>query len=562
QHPRGLNNFVRTVSDPASPRYRDYATVAQLVNRFGAKPQTKKQVVRWFAARGLHAKVIGSGTHAIVSMTGAQASRLLPPADGAAASVTGLDRNIPAGLEGAVTGISVVSAAPVVQPLAGPAVPTEAAASASKEITAADFGKPYRSILLHSGTAGGCPAGSSGGEPGLPPFTPNQYLTAYGHSDLHAKGFKGQGQTVAVVETGGFKHSDIAAFAKCFGIAKPPPIKVVPVEVPKPLPGEDETTLDLSMLAVGAPKLDKIYVYEGLESLGGIALTAGSALGTPGHQPDVISISLGYCENELNGNMGGRDALDSIFAVAAGAGISVLVSAGDQGSTGCRTAEAGSEELTALPMRAVSLPASSPYVTAVGGTNLGLTPKNKIKVEVVWNNSVIIPWGGGGGGSIITPRTPWWQAGISSYGHGRKVPDIAALADIYPGYAFFCTAASCKPERNVVYGWSKVGGTSAAAPLTAAGIALVNQYAAKQGQPPLGFLNPLLYDLGASAKSRASSFNDVTIGNNDIGIALPPEAGGGVPVGCCQAKPGYDWASGWGSLKLPSFAKAAVAAGN
>lgn len=564
QHPRGLNNFVRTVSDPSSPHYRDYATVAQLVRRFGAKPKTRKQVVRWFAARGLRARVIGSGTHAVATMTAAQAARLLPPANGAAASATVGDRSIPAGLEGAVTGISVVSAAPVVEPLAGPAGPAEAAASASasKEITAADFGKPYRSILLHSGTAGGCPAGSSGGEPGLPPFTPNQYLTAYGHSALHAKGFKGQGQTVAVVETGGFKRSDIAAFAKCFGIAKPPPIKVVPVEIPKPLPGEDETTLDLSMLTVGAPKLDKIYVYEGLESLAGIALTAGSALGTPGHQPDVISISLGYCENELNGNMGGRDALDAIFAVAAGAGISVLVSAGDQGSTGCRTVEPGSEELTALPVRAVSLPASSPYVTAVGGTNLGLTPKNEIKVEVVWNDSVLIPWGGGGGGSIITPRTPWWQAGITKYGHGRKVPDIAALADIYPGYAFFCTAASCNPQTSLVYGWSKVGGTSAAAPLTAAGIALVNQYAAKRGQPPLGFLNPLIYDLGAKAKSRAGSFNDVTIGNNDIGIALPPEAGGGVPVGCCRAKPGYDWASGWGSLKLPGFAKAAVAAGN
>jgi subtilase family serine protease len=555
QHPRGLNAFVRAVSDPASPRYREYAPVATLVERFGAKPKAKKQVLRWLSRRGLSGTVTGAGTHVVVSISSVRAARLLPPAGGASASASAPDRLVPAGLRGAVARITVLSAAPAVKPLAGPA----ATAAAKASPTAADFGKPYRSILLHSGTAGGCAAGSSGGEPGLPPFTPNQYLTAYGHAALHARGFRGEGQTVAVVETGGFKHSDIAAFGKCFGIAQPPPIKVVPVGIEKPLPGEDETTLDLSMLTVGAPKLEKIYVYEGPESLAGIALTAGSALGRPGHQPDVISISLGYCENELNGNMAGRDALDAIFAVAAGAGISVLVSAGDQGSTGCRTAEPGSEELTALPTRAVSLPASSPYVTAVGGTNLGLTPKNKIAVEVVWNDSVVIPWGGGGGGSIISPRTPWWQAAVKRYGQGRKVPDIAALADIYPGYAFFCTAASCKPQEGKVYGWSKVGGTSAAAPLTAAGVALANQYAAERGQAPLGFLNPLLYRLGADGKARAGVFNDVTIGHNDIGIALPPEAGGGVPVGCCQAQPGYDWASGWGSLKLPGFAKAAAA---
>ena len=554
QHPRGLNSFVRAVSDPGSPRYREYATVAQLVDRYGAKPKTKQRVLRWLAARGLPGTVTGSGTHVIVPMSPERAARLLPPASGASASSAAVGRAVPAALRGAVSGVSLLSTDPVVEPLAAPAT----ASLKKDEITAADFGSPYRSGLPHTGTSVGCPEGSTGGAPGIPPFTPNQYLTAYGHSALQAQGFKGEGQTVALVETGGFKRSDIVTFAKCYGVAKPPPTKVVPVAYKQPLPPEDETTLDISMLAVGAPNLDKIYVYEGPETFPGIIATAGTALGSPGHQPDVISISLGLCENELKGNMGGRDALDAIFAVAAGAGISVLVSAGDQGSTGCRTAKPN-EELTALPTRAVSLPASSPYVTAVGGTNLALTPKNKILAEVVWNDSVEIPWGGGGGGSIITPRTPWWQQGVG-YGQGRKVPDIAALADIFPGYALFCTAPSCKPEMHPVYGWLHVGGTSAAAPLTAAGIALINQYAAKQGQAPLGFLNPLLYGLGAKPKSRAGSFNDVTIGNNDIGIALPPEAGGGRPIGCCQAKPGYDWASGWGSLKLPGFAKAAIAA--
>ena len=51
RHPRGLNRFVRAVSDPASPRYRHYATFEQLIARFGAKPRTRSRVLRWLAAR-------------------------------------------------------------------------------------------------------------------------------------------------------------------------------------------------------------------------------------------------------------------------------------------------------------------------------------------------------------------------------------------------------------------------------------------------------------------------------------------------------------------------------
>ena len=77
------------------------------------------------------------------------------------------------------------------------------------------------------------------------------------------------------------------------------------------------------------------------------------------------------------------------------------------------------------------------------------------------------------------------------------------------------------------------------------------------GSAPLGFLNPLLYRLGADEQERRGAFYDVTNGNNDLGAVAAGEAGGGAPLGCCRAKRGYDWASGWGSLKMPGFAAAA-----
>jgi kumamolisin len=403
-HPRGLNRFVRAVSDPSSPRYRRYATVEQLVDRFGAREKTQRKVLSWLAARGVRGEVSPAGTHVFATLSRRQAGALRPATAGASAAA-GVGARVPAALRGAVERVALLSPRAVASHTGAAEAGIEPGEAGSAG--AAKPGEPYRSILPHSGTAGGCAAGSSGGiEPGLEPFTPNQYLTAYGHAALHARGFTGRGQKVAVVETGGFKHSDIVAFGRCFGV-EPPPIKVVPVRVGKPLPAEDETTLDLSMLTVGAPGLEKIYVYEGPESLGGVALTAGTALGTPGHRPDVISISLGFCEPELAGNLALRNAFDNVFAVAAGAGISVLVSAGDQGSSGCRAKDGKTGETTALPMTTVSLPASSPYVTAVGGTNLALSKQNRIKEELVWNDSVLTPWGGGGGSSLISPRTPW-----------------------------------------------------------------------------------------------------------------------------------------------------------
>lgn len=353
RHPRGLNRFGPRRLRPESPRYRRYSTVEKLVARFGCPRLAGRARRRWNRLFDGHLRHRQSRA----------------PARGAAGSSS---RAVPAALRGVVSRIA----------LAGELATSGAPAAVGARASAKRKRGHYGSILPHTGTAGGCPAGSSGGEPGLEPFTPNQYLTAYGHAAMHAKGLRGEGQTVAVVEEGGFNRRDIAAYARCFG-AEPPPISVQVVGPAKRPPAEDETTLDLEQLTVGAPGLDRIYVYEAPESLEAIILAAGAALGKPRHRPDVISISLGICEPQLQGALAWRDALDNIFAVAAGAGISVLVSAGDQGSSGCRAFDRETGETTALPVTAVSLPASSPYVTAVGGTNLSLTRKNRIREEIV-----------------------------------------------------------------------------------------------------------------------------------------------------------------------------------
>lgn len=557
RHPRGLNRFVRRVSDPRSPRYRHYSTVEKLVARYGAKPKTRKRVLRWLRAHGLHGTVTAAGTFVLVPLPAAKA-RPQHGAVGAASAVLS-ERRVPAALQGAVVGVSVLDPGQTRASAATAAGDGSATAAASKKKR--KF--PYFSIRAHTGTAGGCAAGSSAvAAPGLEPFTPNQYLTAYGLAAMHARGFKGQGRVVAIVEGGGFRRSDIHRFARCFGF-RAPPIQIVQTVPAKYLQPEEEPTLDVSMVAAAAPGLKRIIAYEGGGSLENIIETTGAAIGSPGHRPDVMSISYGECEATLAEAQPYREALDNILAVAAGAGISVLASAGDQGSSGCRaySHEPGTPKETALPFLAVEIPSASAYATAVGGTNLVLSKKNRIKNQIVWNDWPEEAAGGGGGISLLYAHTPWWQSGLSHFRLGRKVPDIAALGDPYPGYALYCTAAECEPGKQVVRGWTSIGGTSAATPLMAAGVAIADQYAARHGQRPLGFLNPLLYQLGADRKTRRGAFDDVVTGNNDVGRILPANVGGGFPLGCCSARSGYDTASGWGSLKMPGFAKLAVGAG-
>jgi hypothetical protein len=133
------------------------------------------------------------------------------------------------------------------------------------------------------------------------------------------------------------------------------------------------------------------------------------------------------------------------------------------------------------------------------------------------------------------------------------LPDVSGLADVTPGYATYCTARPDCVDAQHSGRWQAVGGTSAATPLLAGAIALINEDLHRQGKQFVGRLNPLLYQLGRS--HAAGSFYDVTSYGNDVGPYIP---GNGRPLGCCSAAPGFDLASGWGSVDVANLDRAAV----
>ena len=151
------------------------------------------------------------------------------------------------------------------------------------------------------------PRSASGG------FTPNQYLTAYGYDQLHAAGITGGGERVALIEIDGFRYSDLQNFAACFGLPIPE-VRAFTVGLNKPLTPGGESTLDLEVLDTAAPGLRSIDVFEAGAGAADALEALTAPLGTT-DKPQVISVSLGLCERELQGAVGKGALLSSEAAL-------------------------------------------------------------------------------------------------------------------------------------------------------------------------------------------------------------------------------------------------------
>ena len=261
----------------------------------------------------------------------------------------------------------------------------------------------------------------------------------------------------------------------------------------------------------------------------------------------IISISYGACEAAL-----GTFTLETQLAQAAAQGQTVLAASGDQGSTSCSGDTQNGLTTTQQFALAVNYPASSQYVTGVGGTEISaansvstnstywvaqgtsdvLTSAKTYIPEVVWNDdSTQFGLGASGGGASALFTKPSWQTGVTGIPTDgkRDVPDVALYASAdFPGY-LFCSSdssdwnttnapvqtASCNSGfRDSATGDLTVaGGTSFATPIFAGMIALINQKQEwTEGQ---GNANPTLYKLAANASTYSSAFHDVTSGNNN-----------------------------------------------
>jgi subtilase family serine protease len=378
----------------------------------------------------------------------------------------------------------------------------------------------------------------------FPCYTPAQVRAAYGVQSLIDSGIDGSGQGIVIIDSFGSPTlaDDVAAFSNAMGLPTADLQQLYPL-------GSDfsaysrstiagwagETTLDAEWAHAFAPGA-KITVLvspvdetEGVQGLPEFRQLVQYALDN--HLGSVISQSWSTSENLLADDAGAaeRSAWDALYQQANSQGVTIVSAAGDHGPLADRPDE------TIDTFRSADWPASSPFVTAVGGTMFSANADGSPGSEAVWRSS----GSAGGSGISVFYGQPAYQASLpadvqSKLAGARGTVDVSAIASgIITYYASGATRGGGHPDIS--------GGTSGSTPVWAAIIALADQEAG-QG---LGNINPTLYRLGADGRC----FHDITEGSNRIN-GDPGDA----------AAPGWDPPTGWGSPDASCLVPALAAA--
>lgn len=239
----------------------------------------------------------------------------------------------------------------------------------------------------------------------------------------------------------------------------------------------------------------------------------------------LFSISLGECE-ALPYTDGFMLVGDEAFAEAALQGQTTFASSDDNGSA-CPVAPTNGVPGSGPPM--VSYPASSPYVIAVGATDLFTNADYTYDYELGAEFS--------GGGISAFETSPFWESTAvpSATAGSRGLPDVAMC-----GEPNFCGAIIYSGSTSSGTGGTQtccVGGTSLSSPLAMGAYARIET----ARDMKLGFAGPLIYQLSSGAAPGPGQtivgFNDVTAG----------------PNGLYEATPGWDYVTGLGSWDMQAL---------
>ena len=534
----GAEALARSVSNPRSSSYRHYLTPAQFRQQFAPTANQVAQVQSWLTSQGFSLVYTPANNHYVSAQgTVAQAKAAFGTSFGMY-KVKGLtlrspaaDVSIPSSLAGvvnAVVGLDqsyefihpnhvVDSKAP---PSAGFRNSPPLSAFWAELLTGIPV-PPYTPPPAPPGYA--FPTGFTDVPlPSVPwsvkGHTPTQVKGAYSIS-----GYTGTGQTVAIIDAyasptilqdanqwstnRGIPQFGTAGGGTFTQVVAPGTYNVKDNPAQGPTGWYGEETLDVESVHGMAPNAHVVYVgapnnYQDLD--------AAMNHVVDNHLAQIVSNSYGFLGENLP--PGYIKPLNDTFIQAAIEGIGIYFSSGDSG-----------DETINLGFASTDWPASSPWVTAVGGTALGVSSGNTRVVETGWGTSsyacdkttlvcTLQFWlyGAGGGESKIFAK-PSYQ---TTYGGnltgftGRGVPDIAALADPNAGYLVGQTQTfpgTCNGPGGVSYDEYRIGGTSLSCPIIAGIMALSDQKAGFAH----GFANPFFY-------ANPSKFTDITSTNTAV----------------------------------------------
>jgi hypothetical protein len=585
-----LQTLLDLQQSKGSAEYHHWLTPEEFGARFGPSPQDIAQVTGWLQGRGFKVgSVAKSGRSIEFSGTSVQVEEAFQTqmrrynVGGESHIANATDISIPAALSPVVRGV----------------VSLNDFFSRPLHRTVGSLKRTSGGMYLHPDSTFPGPGGSV-----THALAPGDFANIYDLNPLYSGSLTGSGQTIAIVARSDINAQDVTDFRTSFGLPTPVPLNVI-LDGPDPgdVPGDDvEATLDAEWAGAVAPgaTIDLVISASTLNT-DGVEFSAQYIV--ENNLAPIMSVSFGLCELFLNGS-GADIFVPGLWQQAAAQGISVFVSAGDNGAAGCDDPN-DPRNGVATGGLAVNGLASTPFNTAVGGTEFNesgsdenpapgttdatfwnstnaadfVSAKGYIP-EMVWNQSCdpTAPgsacakqgnlFAGSGGTSKQYGAQSWEKLSIPGLGGflNRAIPDVSLSAAIHDPY-LVCFQQSCEGANASFLG---VGGTSASSPSFAGIMALIVQKVAGERQ---GIANYLLYQLAShenygSCSSNARTnpaagtscvFNDILVGNNGVpgnDVSNNPVTGAlGFP-----AVSGYDLASGLGSVNAANLANAWAAA--
>ena len=531
-----LGRLLSEQQDRSSPNYHRWITPREFGGRFGLSLSDLNKVIAWLESRGFAVQDVPESRNA-VSFSGSAAQV-------AAAFETAIHRYVLNGEEHYANSTE-------------PSIPTALAGIVSGVKGLNDF-RPQPKAIRRAVTRPS-PDFTDGTTTHF--LAPADFSLIYNVQPLYNRGIDGTGQKIAVVGESDIQLSDIRQFRSLMGLpARDPQIVLVPGSADPGMRDGELQEADLDLEWAGAVAINATLIYvNSINAWDSLQYAVTSNLAP------VISVSYTACEPLFSAS--DVQSFLQFGEQASAQGQTIVAASGDSGAAGCDNLFAA----VATQGLAVNMPASLPYVTAVGGTEFNEasgsywsttnTTANGSALsyipEITWNDSFAgsgIQATGGGASALFTK--PFWQSGPGVPNDGvRDLPDIALNASAnHDGY-LICdeilnsTTQTFSPvcPNGIFGGFSAVGGTSASTPSFAGIVALLNQSMnASQGN-----INYTLYSLSRSSPNPlhgiASGSNIVPCQTNPPSPGCPTSGSGAGFMGY-SAGVGYNMAAGLGSV--------------
>ena len=388
----GIASAVKSASNATSSSFGKYLSISSLQSKYGASSSRRNAVTGAFTKYNATATVDVFHLRVVTTITIGTAQKMfgthwhvyLNSSTGAKTALPVNTPKLPSGLSGNVDTVAGLGHVISSGSSGAPDVPSETPVPIVQP-PIYDGGTPTRTGTISPGCASSTFPSSVFSSVGL---FPNQIDTAYGISALQAAGFEGQGINLAILGEAPTPTNDVSTFRNCFGF-QGTSLKIHNAGSIKPIL---ESSLDAMTVAMVAPKLNRLDLW--VKQLGqdnpqgAIELLASpiqaTTNGTP--LPNVISISYGVCEASVKPYSAARTLFDREAAAIDALGITIVVAAGDSGSSACAHGVKQSQLTSYDEQKSASWPAVSPWVLAAGGTNISLTPSNTIASSGVWND--------------------------------------------------------------------------------------------------------------------------------------------------------------------------------